>query len=795
MDDIQRVTDELRERLSKLSEASLRITEDLDLDSVLQGVVDSARTLTGARISAITVLDEASQLLDFITSGMTAEDHRRFVELPGGPEFFSYLSAIPQPLRLTDFSAHTTALGLPEIRPPLGPVRTFLGAPIRHRGQHLGNLYLSDKQDGPEFTQEDEETLQMFASQAAMAISNARRLRDERRARADLETLVNTAPVGVVVLDASTGRFLSFNREATRLVDDLRDPDQSPEELLETLTFRRSGGQEFALPEVPLTRVLGMAETVRAEEVVIRVPDGRSVTVLVNATPIRSEDGEVESVVVTLQDMTAVKEDENMRSEFLGVVGQKLLTPLAAIKGAATSALESAFPAVGAEARQFFHIINEQANGMRNLLRNLIDMTQIESGKLVVTPEPVEVPALIEMARTAFLREHADISVEAVLPPMLPRVMADWQRILQVLDTLLSIAAQRSAAHSTIRIGAMQNDVHVAVTVATEREDRANYPIESQIHEIYGEDYMDEDSDEMSERLGLTVSRGIVEAHGGRIRFESDEVGQGVTCTLTLPTVAESVLEWTALRGHSSSLWPIPENTHVLTLDADQRILWYVRSTLSQNGHITSVSTELEDLSNLIDTIKPEVILLDLEMARHDLTGVMARLAGSSYASVVLLVRQSDDNSISQAISLGADDYIIKPFSATELMARISTVLRRRNQQLRKITVEPYILNELIIDYSEQSVTFAGEPLHLTQTEKRLLFELSVNAGEVLSTQQLMRRIWSHRELWTYQIVRSYVKRLRTKLGDDAKDPTYIFSRRGLGYYMVRPENRNAEVD
>ena len=193
-DGLKQEIETLRNRLSVLSEAGVRITEDLDLDTVLQEVVNGVRSLTGARISGLTILDEAGDLMSFITSGMTAEEHQRFVDLPGGPEFFAYLSSLPELLRVSDFSVHTTALGLPEIGPPLGPVKGFLGAPIRHRGRHIGNLYLSDKEGGLEFTQEDEDTLLMFASQAAMAITNARRHREEQRVRADLETLVNTPP-------------------------------------------------------------------------------------------------------------------------------------------------------------------------------------------------------------------------------------------------------------------------------------------------------------------------------------------------------------------------------------------------------------------------------------------------------------------------------------------------------------------------------------------------------------------------------------------------------------------------
>ena len=99
------------DRLSRMSQASLRITETLDLDTVLRGVVDGACTVTGARHGGITVLDDAGSLQDFITSGLTPEEHRLFVELPGGPEFFVYLSGLPEPLRLADFSGYTQGYG------------------------------------------------------------------------------------------------------------------------------------------------------------------------------------------------------------------------------------------------------------------------------------------------------------------------------------------------------------------------------------------------------------------------------------------------------------------------------------------------------------------------------------------------------------------------------------------------------------------------------------------------------------------------------------------------------------
>ena len=299
---------ELRDRLSRLSAASLRVNESLDFDTVLQGVLDSARSLTEARYGVITLLDDSGRIGDFLSSGMTAEEARLLWELPGGMRLFEYLDSTREPLRLQELLGHVRSLGLPEFRPPLavGPIVPFMAAPVIHRDELAGHLYVAEKEGGREFTPEDEETLVMFASQAALVIANARRHREEQRARAGLETLIDTSPVGVAVFDARTGAPVSFNREAVRIIQSLRTPDSPPEHILETLTVRRADGREVSLVEFPFAQLLSAGETVRAEEIVMQIPDGRSVTALVNATPIRSEDGEVESFVVTLQDMTAL---------------------------------------------------------------------------------------------------------------------------------------------------------------------------------------------------------------------------------------------------------------------------------------------------------------------------------------------------------------------------------------------------------------------------------------------------------------------------------------------------------
>ena len=217
-----------------------------------------------------------------------------------------------------------------------------------------------------------------------------------------------------------------------------------------------------------MKRVIGGAETVRAEQVVLSVPDGRSVTLLVNATPIRSAAGAAVSMVVTLQDLAPLEELERLRAEFLGMVSHELRAPLTSIKGSTATVLRASRVLDPAEVRQFFRIIDTQADHMDGLIGDLLDAGRIDSGTLSVDPVPAEVDALVDRARTTFLSGGGRQTVRIDLPPDLPPVLADERRIVQVLNNLFSNASRHSPESSSIHVGALRDGVHVAVSVADE---------------------------------------------------------------------------------------------------------------------------------------------------------------------------------------------------------------------------------------------------------------------------------------------------------------------------------------
>ena len=764
-----------RDRASRLAAAMLEISASLEVDTVVRRVVQEARSLTSARRGIIATIDESGMPGEFFFSGYTPEEQGELLTWPYSLELFSHFRELPGPLRQEDFADYARALGM---TPLASFSMAFQGTPMRHREMNIGYFFLGGKAGGEAFSDADEEVLVLFASQAAAAIANARAHRGEQRARRDLEALIETSPVGVVVFDGASGRMVSYNREARRIVESLRMPGRPLEELLGTVVCRRADGREVSLAEFPLVQQFARAETVRAEEVVLSVADGRSVRTLINATPIEAEGPVPGSVVVTMQDLAPLDEIERMRTEFLGLVSHELRTPLTSIKGSAVTLMEQAAGLDPAEMREFFRIIVEQADRMRGLIADLLDTGRIDAGTLSVSPEPSAVVDLVEGARSAFLSGDDRRGLVVDLAADLPPVMADRRRVVQVLNNLLANAARHTAASSVIRVAAVREAEHVAISVADDGEGVASDLLPHLFRKNVGGA-----GGTASQGLGLAICKGLVEAHGGRIRAESDGPGEGTTITFTIPAAAAAGATGD-VRADVPSTEGEGERPRILAVDDDPRMLRFVRDTLTKAGYAPVVTGAPDDLAALIRAERPQLVLLDLVLSGRDGIELLQEVPELSDLPVIFISGYGRDETVARAFELGADDYIVKPFSPTELVARIRAALRRRREP------ETFVLGELAIEYEPRRVTVGGETVELTATEYELLRLLSVNAGRVVHFDTLLRRIWEGRDGADANLVRIFVRTLRAKLGDDAENPTWIFNQRGVGYRMPRPGER-----
>ena len=764
----------LHARISSLSTAILRISASLDLDTVLREVVTSARALTGARCGVISTVDEAGRPQDFVASGLAPEEERQMAAWPDAMRLLEHLRGLDAPLRLTDLNDYIASLGLV---PGLIPCRTFQGTPIRYRGLDVGNFFLGEKEGGEGFTDADEEVLVLFAAQAAIAIANARAHREERRARADLEALLETAPVGLVVFDAQTGNPVSVNREAMRLIGGLLDPDRSLADLREVLTSRLADGREVTLDDLKHTAA------VRATEVEFSVPDGRSLRMLINATPIHSESDELDSVVVSMQDLAALEEMERRRAEFLGMVSHELRAPLTSIKGSTTALLRPSPLLDRAEMRQLHRIIDLQADHMEGLIRDLLDAGRIDAGTLAVEPEPREVAALVEQARTTFLSGGGRQAMNIDLPADLPPVMADERRIVQVLNNLFSNAARHSPTTSRIHVAAVREGIEVAISVTDEGRGIPPERLAHLFRKYTETGVRDGEREPAGFGLGLVICKGLVEAHGGRIRAESAGPGLGTRFTFTLPVPEAGGAGAGPFARAPHAPGGGPEPIPVLVVDDDPETLRHVRDALAGAGYAPLVTGDPQEAAQIVRTNKPQLVLLDLVLPGTDGIELMQRVPEIADLPVIFISGYGRDETVVRALDAGAADYIVKPFSAAELAARVRAALRRR------AGAEPFVLGALSIDYGQRRVSVAGRAVELTRTEYELLRVLSLNAGRVLTYDSLLRQVWENGGKGNTQPVRDFMKKLRRKLGDDAAKPTWIFNERRVGYRMPRPDN------
>ena len=774
--------DELRERFSRLSEASASISESLELEKVLEGVLDNARELTGARYGLMVLCDNRGWIEDYVASGLTSQQAHHFWQMPEGVAFHRHLIEVGGPIREPDLLAYARQRGLPVPNLPFpdSEAASVLAMRLRHRSELVGAICVSHKDQ--QFTPDDEETMALFATQAAMVITNARRHQQEQRARADLETLVNTAPVGVLVFDAENGALKTANREAKKLVGEHLLPGGTVEDLLNTATFRSPDGRELPADELPLARVLESGEPVRGEEIVVEAPGERSITAMINATAICGDDGAVVSVVMTVEDITPLADLERLRTEFLGMVGHELRMPLTSIKGSASTLLESQASLTPAEMAQFFGIIADQADYMRVLISDLIDIVQIETGTLAIDPEPVDVSRLVDEARVAFLSSGGRDNIVIDIVPDLPLVSADRLRIVQVITNLLTNASRNSHDTSTIRIETEFDGVHVSVSVA---DDGLGIEPERLLHLFAKFSPNDAPGKGRDMGLGLAICKGIAEAHGGRIWAESDGPGLGSQFTFTIPASQQAAPSTGAGRSRVYAHMIPPSGDaaeRILALDDDPKTLKAIRDALAGAGFEPVLTGDPKQLAPLIEQTDPQVVLLDIMLPDTDGLELMHETAALGEVPVIFLSAYNRPELIARAFEMGAVDYLVKPFTPSELAARVRAALHKKPQ--RPTT---FSLKELSIDYSQRSVALAGRRLELTPIEYSVLVELSTNAGSTLTHEHLLQTGWSTASPGNVGLLRTVIKTLRRKLGDDSRNPDYIFTVSRIGYRLASP--------
>src|SRR3954454_1830345 len=228
-----------------------------------------------------------------------------------------------------------------------------------------------------------------------------------------------------------------------------------------------------------------------------------------------------------------------------------------------------------------------------------------------------------------------------------------------------------------------------------------------------------------------------------------------------------------------------------LIVDDDKSIVEAVTIGLQfqwQDAEVSTAPDGEQGLEMFFD-LAPDVTLLDINMPRMSGFEVIQRIRELSDAPVLMLTARGDEMSKVRGLELGADDYLVKPFSHLELFARIKAVLRRSDLPAPINAAPSFVSGDLAVHFDSREVIVQGATVKLTPTEYKLLYQLVRNAGRVLPFDTLLGKVWGDEYRGDMDYLKTYISRLRKKLSDDPENPRYILTERSVGYRFARITN------
>ena len=227
------------------------------------------------------------------------------------------------------------------------------------------------------------------------------------------------------------------------------------------------------------------------------------------------------------------------------------------------------------------------------------------------------------------------------------------------------------------------------------------------------------------------------------------------------------------------------EGRRILMVDDEPDLRDAVRVYLEMHGYNVLQAADGQEAVEKVRTTLPDLVVLDVMMPVMDGIAALQQLRTLSAVPVIMLTVKGDEDDKVRALRLGADDYVTKPFSQRELLARIESVLRRAAQPAVLPQDTIVVDDELTIDFARNRVIVRGKEEPLTATEHRLLYHLVTNAGRLMPSEILLARVWGPEYREEEHYVRLYVSYLRNKIEPDPAHPRYILTEKGLGYRFV----------
>jgi DNA-binding response OmpR family regulator len=232
----------------------------------------------------------------------------------------------------------------------------------------------------------------------------------------------------------------------------------------------------------------------------------------------------------------------------------------------------------------------------------------------------------------------------------------------------------------------------------------------------------------------------------------------------------------------------VPKKATILVVDDEPHVLKLVKANLESSGYRVVTAADGEQAIRAVENEVPDLLVLDLMLPKMDGYAVCRRVREFSTAPIIMLTARSAQVDLVHGFEVGADDYLTKPFSVTELLMRVQAVLRRSKWPEEVLASQGFRAGPIEIDFARHRVCTGGEEVKLTPTEYRLLAYLASNANRVASHRELLRAVWGPEYGEETEYLRVYVRYLRQKLEPVPSEPQYILTQPGAGYMLYQPD-------
>ena len=229
----------------------------------------------------------------------------------------------------------------------------------------------------------------------------------------------------------------------------------------------------------------------------------------------------------------------------------------------------------------------------------------------------------------------------------------------------------------------------------------------------------------------------------------------------------------------------------ILIIEDDINICNFVKTILSTNGYQVLTGNSRKNGEMMFHSHCPDLLILDLGLPDGDGTDIIREIRRESDMPIIVLSARTAELDKVEALDLGANDYITKPFGTDELLARVRVALRNiRHGDGEKLNRSQFVVNDLVINYDERSITLKGEEVKLTQTEYNIVQLLSIYAGRVLTYTEIIKKIWGYSDSGSVKKLQVNMANIRKKFGEVPGENKYITNELGVGYRMNAPEER-----